>query len=102
MTFSIVAHDVATGQVGIAMASKTLATGSRVPQIRTGVGAIASQARVNRIYGARGLALLATGATAKDAVRLLLATDGGESPRRHARAAVGSASGPRYSRVGHA
>ena len=59
MTFSIIAHDVATGQVGIAVASKTLATGARVPHIRTGVGAIASQARVNHYYGPRGLALLA-------------------------------------------
>ena len=75
MTFSIVAHDVATGQVGIAVASKTLATGARVPHIRTGVGAIASQARVNRHYGPRGLALLAAGAAATDTVRLLVAAD---------------------------
>ena len=75
MTFSIIAHDVATGQVGIAVASKTLATGARVPHIRTGVGAIASQARVNRHYGPRGLALLASGASAADTVRLLVATD---------------------------
>ena len=64
MTFSIVAHDVATGQVGIAVASRTLATGARVPHIRTGVGAIASQALVNHYYGPRGLALLAAGASA--------------------------------------
>jgi uncharacterized Ntn-hydrolase superfamily protein len=75
MTFSIVAHDVATGQVGIAVASRTLATGARVPHIRTGVGAIASQARVNRYYGPRGLALLAAGASAGDTVRLLVASD---------------------------
>ena len=75
MTFSIVAHDVATGQVGIAVASKTLATGARVPHIRTGVGAIASQATVNHYYGPRGLALLAAGAAAADTVRLLVAAD---------------------------
>jgi uncharacterized Ntn-hydrolase superfamily protein len=75
MTFSIIAHDVASGQVGIAAASKTLATGARVPHIRTGVGAIASQARVNRYYGPRGLALLAAGASAADTVRLLIAAD---------------------------
>jgi uncharacterized Ntn-hydrolase superfamily protein len=75
MTFSIIAHDVATGQVGIAVASKTLATGARVPHIRTGVGAIASQARVNHYYGPRGLALLAAGASAADTVRLLIAAD---------------------------
>ena len=75
MTFSIIAHDLATGQVGIAVASKTLATGARVPHIRTGVGAIASQARVNHYYGPRGLALLAAGAAATDTVRLLVAAD---------------------------
>ena len=75
MTFSIIAHDVATGQVGIAVASKTLATGARVPHIRSGVGAIASQARVNHYYGPRGLALLAAGASAVDTVRLLVAAD---------------------------
>jgi uncharacterized Ntn-hydrolase superfamily protein len=82
MTFSIVAHDVATGQVGIAVASRTLATGARVPHIRTGVGAIASQARVNRLYGPRGLALLAAGASAADTVRLLVATDEEQNARQ--------------------
>src|SRR5437879_5046106 len=51
MTFSIIAHDESTGQVGIAVASKTFATGARVPFIRTGVGAIASQAKGNQLYG---------------------------------------------------
>ena len=82
MTFSIIAHDVATGQVGIAVASKTLATGARVPHIRTGVGAIASQARVNKAYGPRGLALLAAGASAADTVGLLTAADEDEDIRQ--------------------
>jgi uncharacterized Ntn-hydrolase superfamily protein len=82
MTFSIIANDVATGQVGIAVASKTLATGARVPHIRTGVGAIASQARVNHYYGPRGLALLAAGASAADTVRLLIAADGDQDIRQ--------------------
>jgi uncharacterized Ntn-hydrolase superfamily protein len=75
MTFSIIAHDTVTGQVGIAVASKTLATGARVPSIRTGVGAVASQAKANQLYGPRGLALLAAGASAADTVRLLTAAD---------------------------
>ena len=82
MTFSIVAHEVATGQVGIAVASKTLATGARVPHIRTGVGAIASQARVNHYFGPRGLALLAAGAAAADTVRLLVASDEDQDVRQ--------------------
>jgi uncharacterized Ntn-hydrolase superfamily protein len=75
VTFSIIAYDEKTGQVGIAVASKSFAAGARVPFIRTGVGAIASQARVNHLYGPRGLALLAAGASAADTVRLLIAAD---------------------------
>ena len=75
MTFSIIAHDEATGQVGVAVAGKSFAVGARVPHIRTGVGAIASQAKDNPLYGPRGLALLAAGASAADTVRLLVAAD---------------------------
>jgi uncharacterized Ntn-hydrolase superfamily protein len=75
MTFSIIAHDDRTGEVGIAVASKAFAVGARVPFIRTGIGAIASQAHTNPLYGPRGLALLAAGASAEDAVRLLIAAD---------------------------
>ena len=57
------------------MASKTFAAGARVPFIKTGVGAIASQAKGNQLYGPRGLALLAAGASAADTVRLLIAAD---------------------------
>jgi uncharacterized Ntn-hydrolase superfamily protein len=75
MTFSIIARDVATNQIGIAVASRSLASGARVPHIRTGVGAIASQARTNRAYGPRGLALLAAGVPAADTVRQLTSAD---------------------------
>jgi uncharacterized Ntn-hydrolase superfamily protein len=75
VTFSIIAHDERTGQVGIAVASKSFASGARVPFIRTGVGAIASQAKGSQVYGPRGLALLAAGASAADTVRLLVAAD---------------------------
>jgi len=82
ITFSIIAHDPTTGQVGIAVASKSFACGARVPFIRTGVGAIASQAKGNQIYGPRGLALLAAGAAAADTVRLLIAADGDHDIRQ--------------------
>jgi len=75
VTFSIIAYDEKTGQVGIAVASKAFGSGARVPFIKTGVGAIASQARANHAYGPRGLALLAAGASAADTVRLLIAAD---------------------------
>ena len=82
MTFSIIAHDERTGQVGIAVASKSFAAGARVPFIRTGVGAIASQAKGNQLYGPRGLALLAAGASAADVVRLLIAADDDQDIRQ--------------------
>lgn len=82
MTFSIIAHDSATGHVGIAVAGKSFASGARVPFIRTGVGAIASQAKGNHLYGPRGLALLAAGASAADVVRLLIAADDDQDIRQ--------------------
>jgi uncharacterized Ntn-hydrolase superfamily protein len=82
MTISIIAHDEKTGRVGIAVASKFLAVGARNAFIRTGVGAIASQAFFNPYYGPRGLALLAAGASAEDTVRLLTAADDGRESRQ--------------------
>jgi len=82
MTFSIIARDEKTGRIGIAVASKFLAGGSRNIFVKTGVGAIASQALFNPYYGPRGLALLAAGASADDAVRLLTAADEGREVRQ--------------------
>ena len=75
MTFSIVARDPATGDLGVAVQSKFLAVGSVVPWARAGVGAIATQAFANVAYGPDGLALLAGGATAEDALARLVAAD---------------------------
>ena len=72
MTFSIVARDPATGDLGVAVASKFLAVGAVVPWARAGVGAIATQALANVQYGPDGLAALAAGvglAAVVDAVR---------------------------------
>ena len=82
MTFSIIARDEATGRIGAAVASKFLAVGARNAFLRTGVGAIVSQAIFNPYYGPRGLALLAAGASAADAVRLLTAADEGRDLRQ--------------------
>ena len=82
MTFSIIARDETTGRVGVAVASKFLAVGARNAYIRSGIGAIASQAFFNPFYGPRGLALLASGASAEDAVRLLVSADGGGDLRQ--------------------
>ena len=50
-----------TGRIGIAVATRFFAVGAMVPHIRTGVGAIASQAFINPHYGPKGLALLEAG-----------------------------------------
>jgi len=47
MTWSIIAKDSATDQIGIAVATKFFAVGARVPHVAAGVGAIATQALVN-------------------------------------------------------
>jgi uncharacterized Ntn-hydrolase superfamily protein len=82
MTFSIVARDPATGDLGIAVASKFLAVGAVVPHARAGVGAIATQALANVRYGADGLALLAAGRSAADALNELTQADEGRDHRQ--------------------
>ncbi|MGC8874805.1 MAG: DUF1028 domain-containing protein [Chloroflexia bacterium] len=74
-TFSIVAFDPATGDLGVAVQSKFLAVGAYVPSARAGVGAIATQAYSNLSYGPRGLELLAQGLSAPEVVERLLADD---------------------------
>ena len=82
MTWSIIARDSLTGRVGIAVATRFFAVGSRVPHIRTGAGAIASQAMINPFYGPQGLAMLQDGAGADDVVRRLTAADDGRDHRQ--------------------
>ena len=82
MTFSIIARDDRTGRIGVAVASKFLAVGARNIFAKTGVGAIVSQALFNPYYGPRGLALLGAGASAEDAVNLLVAADEGRDVRQ--------------------
>lgn len=82
MTFSIVARDPETGDLGIAVASKFLAVGAVVPWARAGVGAIATQAYANVRFGPDGLDLMAGGASATDALRQLTDADPGAAERQ--------------------
>lgn len=75
MTYSIVARDPATGDLGVAVQSKFLAVGSVVPWARAGVGAVATQAYANTTFGAAGLGLLEQGASAGEALERLIADD---------------------------
>jgi uncharacterized Ntn-hydrolase superfamily protein len=74
-TFSIVAHDPDTQEWGVAVASKALAVGAVVPFARAGVGAVATQARVNIAHGPNGVELLAKGMSAEDALKALIDAD---------------------------
>ena len=75
-TFSIVARDAATGDLGVAVASKFLAVGAVVPWLRAGVGAVATQAHANVAYGPDGLAMLDAGLSAQETLDRLVAADG--------------------------
>jgi uncharacterized Ntn-hydrolase superfamily protein len=82
MTWSIIARDKATGQFGIAVATRFFAVGSRVPHIAAGIGGIATQALVNPYYGIDGLKLLRQGRTPRDLVEILIAADAGHQSRQ--------------------
>ena len=82
MTWSIIARDTQTGEIAIAVATKFFAVGGRVPFVRAGIGALATQALVNPLYGRRGLALLEAGVPAADVVRLLTNADAGRGTRQ--------------------
>jgi uncharacterized Ntn-hydrolase superfamily protein len=74
-TFSIVARDPATGQMGVAVQSHWFAVGQVVPWAEAGVGAIATQSFVDPTYGKLGLDLLRAGKSAPDTLRALLGGD---------------------------
>jgi uncharacterized Ntn-hydrolase superfamily protein len=81
-TFSIVACDPHTAEIGIAVESKFLAVGAIVPWVRAGVGAIATQAFANTSYGPRALELLAAGQTPEHVAHGLIAGDEGHADRQ--------------------
>jgi uncharacterized Ntn-hydrolase superfamily protein len=82
MTWSIIAKDSATGQFGIAVATKFFAVGARVPHIAAGLGGIATQALVNPYYGIDGVAMLRQGKSPKDILAAVLASDNGRESRQ--------------------
>lgn len=79
-TFSIVACDTTTGELGVAVASKFFAVGSVVPWAEAGVGAVATQAYANTTFGPRGLVLMKEGKTPDVALKELLGAD--DRPQR--------------------
>lgn len=82
MTFSIVAYDPKTEELGIAVQSKFIGVGSVVPWAKAGVGAVATQSFANPAYGPDGLELLAEGKSAEETVKILTANDDGRDLRQ--------------------
>ena len=74
-TYSIVARDEKTGQMGVAVHSHWFAVGSRVAWAEAGVGAIATQAMTNAQYGPKGLGLMTRGISSERVLKLLLTQD---------------------------
>src|SRR2546422_11164976 len=85
-TFSIVAIDPATGDLGVAVAARYFAGGAVVPWAGANIGGVATQANVNVGYGPRALELLKEGLTAQPRMGKIFAADtfprkdGRESP----------------------
>lgn len=74
-TYSIVAFDEETGQLGVAVQSHWFSVGSLVPWVKAGVGAVATQSFVKVEYGPNGLKLMGKGFSAEDALKILVEDD---------------------------
>ncbi len=81
-TFSIVARDPQSGQLGVAVQSHWFNVGPLVAWAEAGVGAVATQSFVNVSFGPRGLELMRAGKPPADALRELIASDPGEAVRQ--------------------
>jgi uncharacterized Ntn-hydrolase superfamily protein len=81
-TYSIVARDPVTGQLGVAVQTHQMSVGTLVPWLLPGVGAVATQALVNVSYGPMGLAMLREGVPAPKVVEALVASDEGAPSRQ--------------------
>ena len=81
-TYSIVARDSVSGQLGVAVQSHWFSVGPIVPWARPGVGAVATQSLVDPAYGPLGLELMAMDKTAREALTALLAGDADAAVRQ--------------------
>lgn len=81
-TFSIVAWDPKTGDLGVATQSRAFGAGAAVPYAIAGVGAVATQASANRQYGPKAIALLRDGRTPEEIVKIISDEDEGRDSRQ--------------------
>lgn len=82
MTYSIVARDAATGELGVAVQTRWFAVGAGVPWAEPGVGAVATQSFTLEAHGPDGLALLREGRSASEALAALVESDPDEDVRQ--------------------
>ncbi|HIA94902.1 MAG TPA: DUF1028 domain-containing protein [Candidatus Marinimicrobia bacterium] len=81
-TYSIVAFDQETGELGVAVQSHWFSVGFLVPWAKAGVGAVATQSFVKVDYGPHGLKLMEEGMSADAALQKLVSEDEGEAVRQ--------------------
>ncbi len=81
-TFSIVARDPVTGDLGVAVQSHWFAVGNGVTWAQPGIGAVATQSFAEPAYGRKGLERMASGGAAPDVLAALVAEDQGEGVRQ--------------------
>ena len=81
-TYSIVARDAKTGELGVAVQSHWFSVGTSVVWAEAGIGAVATQSFIDPSYGPLGLALMRAGRSAPDALTGLLAADEGRDVRQ--------------------
>lgn len=81
-TFSIIARDPATGELGMGVQSKAFGAGNRAMTIKGGLAVIAHQASANPMYGAVGLELLGRGMTPEQALEFMVRADEGRDSRQ--------------------
>ena len=81
-TFSIVAFDPETNELGIAVQSRAFGAGAAVPYAKPGVGAVATQASANRQYGPKAIALLEQGLSVEEVVKRITDEDPGRDSRQ--------------------
>ena len=81
-TFSIIAFDPATNELGVGVQSRAFGAGAAVPYAKPGVGAVATQASANRQYGPKAIALLEQGLSPAEAVKRITDEDPGRDTRQ--------------------
>jgi uncharacterized Ntn-hydrolase superfamily protein len=81
-TFSIIAFDPATNELGVGVQSRAFGAGAAVPYAKPGVGAVATQASANRQYGPKAIALLEQGLSPAEVVKRITDEDPGRETRQ--------------------